>query len=198
MRWRRLSAWPPAQADAARSTCGTTPISTASCSGPRAVPSRPTGLRPGRRSSRDAAFGPVGPYAWTAGQSRRRGVPWPHHRHLRAVLHHVSEAPDNAEYRSWRRSRRLAAGYRLGGGDRKRRSRRLSLFLIIFLWTPPHFWALAICRSSDYERASIPMLPVVVGPEETARQIFIYSVVLVAASFLPCRCSGLEASSIRL
>jgi protoheme IX farnesyltransferase len=61
----------------------------------------------------------------------------------------------------------------------------LSLFLIIFLWTPPHFWALAICRSSDYERASIPMLPVVAGPEETARKIFIYSVLLVAASFLP-------------
>ena len=61
----------------------------------------------------------------------------------------------------------------------------LSLFLIIFLWTPPHFWALAICRSSDYERASIPMLPVVVGPEQTARQIFLYSVLLVAASFLP-------------
>ena len=61
----------------------------------------------------------------------------------------------------------------------------LSLFLIIFLWTPPHFWALAICRSSDYERASIPMLPVVIGPEETARKISIYSVLLVAASFLP-------------
>ena len=61
----------------------------------------------------------------------------------------------------------------------------LSLFLIIFLWTPPHFWALAICRSSDYERASIPMLPVVAGPEETARKISIYSVLLVAASFLP-------------
>ena len=61
----------------------------------------------------------------------------------------------------------------------------LSLFLIILLWTPPHFWALAICRSSDYERASIPMLPVVVGPERTARQISIYSVLLVAASFLP-------------
>ena len=60
----------------------------------------------------------------------------------------------------------------------------LSLFLIIFLWTPPHFWALAICRSSDYERANIPMLPVVVGPERTARQISIYSVLLVAASFL--------------
>ncbi len=61
----------------------------------------------------------------------------------------------------------------------------LSLFLIIFLWTPPHFWALAICRSSDYERANIPMLPVIVGPEETARQISLYSVLLVAASFLP-------------
>ncbi len=61
----------------------------------------------------------------------------------------------------------------------------LSLFLIIFLWTPPHFWALAICRSSDYERARIPMLPVVVGPEKTARQISIYSVALFAASFLP-------------
>ena len=61
----------------------------------------------------------------------------------------------------------------------------LSLFLIIFLWTPPHFWALAIGRSSDYERANIPMLPVVAGPETTARNIFIYSVLLVAASFLP-------------
>jgi heme o synthase len=61
----------------------------------------------------------------------------------------------------------------------------ISLFLIILLWTPPHFWALAICRSSDYERARIPMLPVVVGPEKTARQISIYSAVLVAASFLP-------------
>ncbi len=61
----------------------------------------------------------------------------------------------------------------------------LAPFLIIFLWTPPHFWSLAICRSSDYERASIPMMPVVVGPEATARKIFIYSVVLVAASLLP-------------
>ncbi len=61
----------------------------------------------------------------------------------------------------------------------------LSLFLIIFLWTPPHFWALAICRSSDYERANIPMLPVVAGADETARQISIYAVLLVAASFLP-------------
>ncbi|MFY9642170.1 MAG: heme o synthase [Rhodomicrobium sp.] len=61
----------------------------------------------------------------------------------------------------------------------------LSLFLIIFLWTPPHFWALALCRSSDYERANIPMLPVIAGPESTARKIFLYSVLLVAASLLP-------------
>ena len=61
----------------------------------------------------------------------------------------------------------------------------LSLFLIIFLWTPPHFWALAICRSSDYVRASIPMMPVVVGPEVTARKIFLYSILLVAVAPLP-------------
>ena len=61
----------------------------------------------------------------------------------------------------------------------------LSLFLIIFLWTPPHFWALAICRSSDYVRASIPMMPVVVGPEVTARKIFLYSILLVAVTPLP-------------
>ncbi len=61
----------------------------------------------------------------------------------------------------------------------------LSLFLIIFLWTPPHFWALAICRSSDYVRASIPMMPVVVGPEVTARKIFFYSILLVAVTPLP-------------
>ncbi|MGO9473926.1 MAG: heme o synthase [Rhodomicrobium sp.] len=61
----------------------------------------------------------------------------------------------------------------------------LALFLIIFLWTPPHFWALAICRSSDYERANIPMMPVVAGPEKTARKMFVYSILLVAASFLP-------------
>ncbi len=61
----------------------------------------------------------------------------------------------------------------------------LSLLLIIFLWTPPHFWALALCRSGDYERAGVPMMPVVAGAESTCRQIFVYSVLLVASSFLP-------------
>ncbi len=61
----------------------------------------------------------------------------------------------------------------------------LSLFLIIFLWTPPHFWALAICRSSDYVRAGIPMMPVVVGPEATSKKILVYSILLVAVTPLP-------------
>jgi protoheme IX farnesyltransferase len=61
----------------------------------------------------------------------------------------------------------------------------LVLFVIIFLWTPPHFWALALTRSSEYARAGIPMLPVVVGPQATKRQIVIYSILLAAASLLP-------------
>jgi heme o synthase len=61
----------------------------------------------------------------------------------------------------------------------------LSLFLIIFLWTPPHFWALALLRARDYQRAGIPMLPVVAGGDATRRQILLYSGLLVASSFLP-------------
>ena len=49
------------------------------------------------------------------------------------------------------------------------------LFLVIFFWTPPHFWALSLLRSDDYARAGIPMLPVVAGETETRRQILIYS-----------------------
>ena len=58
----------------------------------------------------------------------------------------------------------------------------LLLFGIIFLWTPPHFWALALRYRNDYARAGVPMLPVVRGEDETARQIVLYSVALVAAS----------------
>ncbi|HRD74972.1 MAG TPA: heme o synthase [Hyphomicrobiaceae bacterium] len=59
------------------------------------------------------------------------------------------------------------------------------LFLIIFMWTPPHFWALALFRSGDYERAGVPMLPVVSGAAETRRQIVIYSVLLVPLAVVP-------------
>jgi protoheme IX farnesyltransferase len=61
----------------------------------------------------------------------------------------------------------------------------LTLFLIIFLWTPPHFWALALNRTDDYTRAGVPMLPVVAGRAVTTRQILIYSCLLVLASELP-------------
>jgi heme o synthase len=61
----------------------------------------------------------------------------------------------------------------------------LILFLIVFLWTPPHFWALSLNRMSEYAHAGVPMLPVVAGRTETTRQILIYSVLLVPISILP-------------
>ena len=61
----------------------------------------------------------------------------------------------------------------------------LVLFLIIFFWTPPHFWALALYRDGDYAKAGIPMLPVVAGKAETRRQIMLYTLVLVAVSLAP-------------
>ena len=60
----------------------------------------------------------------------------------------------------------------------------LLLFGIIFVWTPPHFWALALRYRNDYARASVPMLPVVRGEKETKRQIVLYSFVLVAVTLL--------------
>lgn len=60
----------------------------------------------------------------------------------------------------------------------------LILFAIIFMWTPPHFWALAIVRMKDYERAGVPMLPVVRGELETRRQILIYTIELVIVTLL--------------
>ena len=59
------------------------------------------------------------------------------------------------------------------------------LALIIFLWTPPHFWALAIARREDYARAGVPMLPVTHGVDYTRRQILLYTVLLVLATLLP-------------
>src|SRR5205085_12109587 len=61
----------------------------------------------------------------------------------------------------------------------------LILFLMIFMWTPPHFWALSLNRSDEYARAGVPMLPVIAGRAATTRQILIYSVLLVPISVLP-------------
>ena len=59
------------------------------------------------------------------------------------------------------------------------------LFMIIFLWTPPHTWALALYRSGDYEAAGIPMMPVVVGHRKTAIQMLVYTAILVPVTLLP-------------
>jgi protoheme IX farnesyltransferase len=69
----------------------------------------------------------------------------------------------------------------------------LLLFLIIFVWTPPHFWALALYRTQDYAKAGLPMLPVTHGSLYTRLQIVLYTFALVAVSLLPCaiRMSGL-------
>jgi heme o synthase len=61
----------------------------------------------------------------------------------------------------------------------------LILCLIIFLWTPPHFWALALYRAEDYRKAGLPMLPITHGPEFTRLQILLYTFVLFAATLLP-------------
>ncbi|MCU0758525.1 MAG: heme o synthase [Steroidobacteraceae bacterium] len=61
----------------------------------------------------------------------------------------------------------------------------LLLFLIIFIWTPPHFWALAIARRDDYARAEIPMLPVTHGIPYTRLQVLLYTVLLVLVTFMP-------------
>ncbi|MFO1037133.1 MAG: heme o synthase [Geminicoccaceae bacterium] len=60
------------------------------------------------------------------------------------------------------------------------------LFLLIFVWTPPHFWALALYRSADYAKVSVPMLPVVAGRLSTRRQILAYTIALVPLSLVPC------------
>lgn len=62
----------------------------------------------------------------------------------------------------------------------------VALFALIFVWTPPHSWALALCRQDEYRSAGIPMLPVAAGAAETRRRIFLYALFLVPVSFGPC------------
>jgi heme o synthase len=61
----------------------------------------------------------------------------------------------------------------------------LWLFAIIFLWTPPHFWALSLMIKDDYARTGVPMMPVVRGEDSTRRQILVYALILVAVSLVP-------------
>ena len=61
----------------------------------------------------------------------------------------------------------------------------IALFALIFVWTPPHFWALALVKNDDYKQANIPMLPVVAGPAETRKQILIYALILAPTGLVP-------------
>jgi protoheme IX farnesyltransferase len=61
----------------------------------------------------------------------------------------------------------------------------VAMFAIVFFWTPPHFWALSLYASGDYQRAGVPMLPVVAGAKETRRQIWLYSLLLVPVTLVP-------------
>jgi protoheme IX farnesyltransferase len=69
----------------------------------------------------------------------------------------------------------------------------LFLFIIVFYWTPPHFWALALLKRKDYASAGVPMLPVVAGDTETSRQMWLYSWGMVALSLalVPLRAMGM-------
>lgn len=59
------------------------------------------------------------------------------------------------------------------------------MFLIIFFWTPPHFWALAICKAAEYAKVGVPMLPVTNGIDNTKKQMFVYSLILFSVTLLP-------------
>ena len=61
----------------------------------------------------------------------------------------------------------------------------IALFALIFMWTPPHFWALALYREGDYARAGVPMMPVVAGARETKRQILLYTALMIPVSLAP-------------
>jgi heme o synthase len=67
----------------------------------------------------------------------------------------------------------------------------LALFVIVFLWTPPHFWSLALLLRDDYRTARVPMLPVLISTAGTHRRILLYLVALIAASLLPGMAFGL-------
>ncbi|MGB1894876.1 MAG: UbiA family prenyltransferase, partial [Candidatus Puniceispirillaceae bacterium] len=61
----------------------------------------------------------------------------------------------------------------------------IALFALIFVWTPPHFWALALVKNDDYKQAGVPMLPVVAGAAETRKQILIYALILAPTGLAP-------------
>jgi heme o synthase len=100
-------------------------------------------------------------------------------------LHRLAQARHAAEHRHRRCRRRHTTGAGLDRRDRRDPCHALILFLIVFVWTPPHFWALAIHRRDDYAAANVPMMPVTHGVEFTRWQILFYTIILVLVTLLP-------------
>ncbi len=117
-----------------------------------------------------------------------------HHLLLHLHLYGVAQACDAAEYRDRRRGGAFPPMIGWAAATGTITIEPILLFLIVFFWTPPHFWALSLLRADDYARARIPMLPVVAGPEETRRQILIYCGRALARSG---RRRGCSATSVR-
>ena len=119
-----------------------------------------------------------------------------------AIVYTVLLKPGHAaEHRDRRRIRIDAATAGVGGDEENSVTpEALILFLIIFAWTPPHFWSLALYRTQDYARAGLPMLPVTHGSRYTRLMIVLYTFVLVAVSCLPyaIRMSGLLYLAVAL
>ena len=99
---------------------------------------------------------------------------------LRLRLHDAPQAPDDAEHRLGRAGRLLPGADRLDGGDQLPVWVPVVLFAVVFFWTPPHTWALALRYREDYANVEVPMLPVVAPAHDVGRQIVLYSWVMVA------------------
>ena len=110
----------------------------------------------------------------------------------------LAEARDGAEHRDRRRRGRDPAARRMGGRQRASRARRGWLFLIVLLWTPPHFWALALLLERHYAAADVPMLPVVRGAARRRAQVLAYSVALSLLTLLPGVARHLRRASTSL
>lgn len=100
-------------------------------------------------------------------------------------LYHVPEASDATEHRNCRDCRRDASTIGLTAVTNELHSNAWLLVMIIFIWTPPHFWALAIHRRDEYAKVNIPMLPVTHGIEYTKTSIFLYTLLLSIVCILP-------------
>src|SRR5262249_12680357 len=152
-------------------------------------PSNSTGTHRARGGARVwyRARGLRGRRAWGVGELACGRAARFHHLLLRGCVHGLAETGDSPEHRHRWRRRLAASDHRLGGAAATGgiSVEPCLLFLIIFFWTPPHFWALSLVRVDEYARARLPMLPVVAGAEETRRQILRYSIVLVPIGAAP-------------